>query len=325
MTRLVSRAMLIAGAAFLSAIFQVLAQEGNQSPVELNQKLPEFRTARQNWVAALGLLLYKTDIPYLFELDTLTYRDMSARDKLGLFTGPKERTEKWFTAFKVDLRNVTIEQAMKEILKDQPRYTYEVVEDGRCLHVFPRGIQEHRDWPLNRTVTEFSIEHQQTNTKWYRGVFGPFLLRYKVHIGEFDSINFSKRLMPRTFKNVTLRELLVQLSVMCRMQWIVEPFPEEEIKFRETYNKEYYERGYDIGRPGSNDWYQIHFFFLEDQPPTGSVQGKLRTPTSHRSIPLCVHTRLPRGRPRPLARLIRCCEDAQRSIRCASWIRTGSR
>ncbi len=249
---------------------RISAQDGNQPPIDLSRKLSEFRTVKPNWAIGLMVLLDRSGIPYLFELDTLTYQDMSVRDKLGLFRAPSEeqkrRIEKWATAFKVDLKDVTIEQAIKEILKDQPRYTYEIIGGGRCLHVFAHGIQERKDWPLNQPVPEFSINQEQINQGWYRKVLGVFLMKYQVHIGEFRGQEFVQKLQPRSFRNITLRELLTELAITCRMGWIVEPFPEEEIRFRDTHNKEYYERGYDIGRPGTNGWYQIHFSFLNEPP-----------------------------------------------------------
>lgn len=264
------KALLTTVVVLSGASLQVAAQVSNRSPIDLSRRLAEFQTERSSWASALGLLLDKTDIPYLLELETLTYQDMSVRYKLGLFTGSEEeRTERgrqWHTRFKVDLKDVTIEEALKRILKDQPRYTYEIAMDGRCLHIFPRGIQERKDWTLNQPVAKFTVDEQQINRKWYRGVFGPFLLKYQVHIGEFDSSDFSRRLVPRKFDNITLRELLMQLSAMCQMQWMVEPFPEEEIKAREIIDKKRFERGYDIGRPGSNGWYQIHFSFLGETP-----------------------------------------------------------
>lgn len=244
------------------------AQEVNGPPVDLSRKLTEFRIERRNWAVALMILLERNRIPYLLEMDTLTYRDMSVRDKLGLFNGSKEQQgekgRQWFTAFKVDLKDVTIDQVMKEILKDQPRYTYEVVADGRCLRVFPRDIQKREEWPLNRNVEEFSIEQQQLADKGYRKTFGVFLLKYQVHIAEFNWRGPSQCLSARVFHNVTLRKLLTELAATCHVGWAVEPLPEEEIKFREIHDKEYYERGYDIGRPGTNGWCQIHYSFLNE-------------------------------------------------------------
>jgi hypothetical protein len=278
MKTFIPRVLLTTGLVLLIMSARVPAQESNRPTVNLNAKLPEFQTVKPNWAIALLVLLHKTNIPYLLELDTLTYRDMSVRDKLGLFTGSEqarlERGTKWATAFKVDLKNVTVKDALNEILKDQPRYTYDLVENARCLHIFPRGIQERKEWPLNQPVPEFSISQEQINRAWYRKVFGVFLLKYQIHIGEFNGGEFAQSLNPQMYHDVSLRKLLTELSATYRVGWIVEPFPEEEIEFREVHNKEYYERGYDIGRPGSNNWYQIHYSFLDNRTPSDSAQSK---------------------------------------------------
>ena len=247
---------------------EVMTTETSQQPIDLGRKLTAFRTQRRNWVAAFMALMNQTETPYLLELDTLTYRDMSVRKRLGLFDGTadeqRRRGLEWANEFRINLKQTTIEEALRKILSGQPGYTYEVVSHGRCLHVFPQGIQERNGWPLNQLVADF-FTSRQVGDRWYRETFGPFLFKYQVHIGEFNSVEISQRLTPRRFAGVPLRQMLCDLAAMCQVGWILEPFPEEEMLAREAIDREYYERGYDIGRPGSNDWYQINFSVLESK------------------------------------------------------------
>lgn len=267
---------MVFGLASLAA--SVLAADFDpQVPVEippvtvLNKRLAVVQMRTPSWHIAVRSLASQNKIPCLLELDTLSLLDMTTRYKMGLFDKPlseKESSDR-LTKYKFELKNATFEEALREILKSDPRYTYELTEGGRCLHVFPRGILERSDWPLNHVVSGFHIDDRSTNNQWYRKVFGPFLFQHKVHIGIFRENGLDRRLKLKRYDDISLRQLLMALAVTLDVGWTIEPLPEEEIAVRETLAKrgicDY--RGYDIGQPIGPGWCQLHCHPLF--PPPG--------------------------------------------------------
>ncbi len=60
------------------------------------------------------------------------------------------------------------------------------------------------------------------------------------------------------FEGVALRTILADFSKKCRVGWICEPLPAEEVKYRvANWGGDFYPEGKNIEARGG-DWYQLH-------------------------------------------------------------------
>lgn len=256
----------------------LVPDSSSQAPVEsppvtlLHKRLGVLHIRTPSWHGAVRTLASENKLPYLLELDTLSYLDMTTRYKMGLFDkahSEKESIQR-LTKYKLDFGGGTLEGALKAILQSDSRYVYELTEEGRCLHVFPAGILKRTDWPLNRVASGFQISHESSNYQWYRKTLGRFLIPHKVHIGIFREDGMGPRLKPTVYPDITLRQLLMKLAVMGEVGWTIEPLPEEETAVRDTLAMrgicDY--RGYDIGKPSGSGWCQLHCHPLFPPPGT---------------------------------------------------------
>jgi hypothetical protein len=187
-----------------------------------------------------------------------------------------EKTEaeagKILTQFEVHLKDVSLEDTIKFILKNQPGYTYEVA-DGAVVHIYPVGIQGRPSWPLNAKVKQFAIERQEISQTWYRKQFEQLVDPLRIDLGKMQGRDFAGCLSPRIFEGVTLRQILMELSKACRIGWVFEPLPLTEVKVRRMdWGDSFYPQGERIEARGG-DWYQL---YGAPVGPDSIVDGVLR-------------------------------------------------
>jgi len=227
------------------------ARAGDPSPINLKRKLVSVDIDMPDWAKALNLFESRLGFPFLLELNTLTYRSAS------MYHGKTEAEAATLSKlFKVHLKNVTVEEAIKFILKDQAGYNYEVI-DGVVLHVYPNGIQNRTNYPLNTVVSNFAIEQKDISKDWYMKEFGALVDPMRIDLGNTYGYVFGTCLSPRVFHNVTLREILIALAKTCRTQWVFEPLPPDELRLRVAeWGDDFYPQGKRIEARGG-DWYQL--------------------------------------------------------------------
>src|SRR5207249_3599109 len=99
-------------------------------------------------------------------------------------------------------------------------------------HVYPVGIQDRADWPLNTVPNRFVIEERDITQQWYRKQFEELVDPLQIDLGNMHNTAFARCLTPRGFKEVTLRKILIELAKTCRFCWVFEPLPPEELNAR---------------------------------------------------------------------------------------------
>lgn len=245
----------------------LFAQVTDPTRLNLDRKLFAVDTESPTWQWALGFVLNRAGVPYLLESDRLAFRSHSR-----LRGKTEDEAEKIFTQFKVHLKDVTLEDTIRFILKDQPNYRYEVV-DGFLLHIYPVGIEKRPDWPLNATIKHFAIERKDISEEWYRKQFEGLVTPLQVDVGTIVNRGFTRCLSPRVFEGLTLRQLLIELSKTCRYFWIFEPLPPEEVRVRiQDWGDGFYPQGKKIESHGG-EWFQLT---CEPLPTEGVVNGVLK-------------------------------------------------
>lgn len=228
------------------------AQAAETARLDLNREFVKVDTEDPTWEWALGLVLNRANVPYLLETDRLSFNSRSR-----MHGRTEAEAGKIFTQFKVHLKDVTLEDAIKFILKDQPNYRYEVVE-GTVLHIYPVGIQNRTNWPLNSVVNQFAIEDKDISKGWYRKQFEGLVDPLRIDLGTMRNERLAACLSPRVFQGVTVRQVLIELSKTCRCCWVFEPLPPEELKVRMTdWGDGFYPQGKKIAARGG-DWYQLY-------------------------------------------------------------------
>ncbi len=222
--------------------------------IDLRRRLVRVDIERPTWSRALHFLSARLGFSIFLEINTLDYRSES------LLHGKTESEAAAFVMQRgVHLRNVTVEEAIQSLLKDHPDYRYEIV-GGSLLHVYPEGIQRRADWPLNTRVEKFAIEQEEISADWYRKKFEAFVDPMRIDLGNVAGSAFGACLSRRVFSKIALREILIELSKTCRVDWVFEPLPPEELNLRiASWGAGFYPQGKKIQARGG-DWYQLHCF-----------------------------------------------------------------
>lgn len=262
-----SAAVAITAGTWLVAVAQTCLAGTTVPPVQqidLGRKIKEVAIVRPTWAHGLDLLLTRSGIPFLLEVSTLTYRsEMMMRGKT------EAEASRITTQFRVNLKDVTIEEAVRIILKDVPDYRYEII-NGTVLRVYPANIESRPYWPLNAVVQGFAIEQVNISTRWYRQEFEKMLDPFNVDLGNIYGRHFAKCLKPRTFQATTLRQILIELTKTCDTAWVFEPLPADEVQLRILdWGDGFYPQGREILKRGG-DWYQLHYSPIERK--SGSVE-----------------------------------------------------
>jgi hypothetical protein len=228
------------------------AQVAEPARLDLNRRFAKVDTEKPTWEWALELVLNRASVPSLLETDRV-----AIHSRARMHGKTEAEAEKIFAQFKVHLKDVTLEDTIKFILKDQPNYRYEVV-DGSVLHVYPVGIQNQTNWPLNSVINHFAIEQKDISKGWYRKQFEGLVDPVRIDLGTMRNERLAACLSPRVFEGVTIRQVLIELSKTCRCQWVFEPLPPEELKVRiEEWGDGFYPQGKKIEARGG-DWYQLY-------------------------------------------------------------------
>jgi len=223
---------------------------GEPDRIALERKLVSVDIELPTWTHVLNVFLARLGYPFLLELDTLSYRSASLLHN-------KTEAQAMLMRYRLHLKNVTVEDVLKFILKDQPRYRYKVI-DGAVIHIYPDGIEKRHNWPLNVVLQDFPIEEKDISEAWYLDQFMALAEPMRIDLGQAPGREFATCLSPKLFRGFTLRQLLIELSKTCRTQWVFEPLPPTELKIRiSAWGASAYPQGERIKQSGG-DWYQLH-------------------------------------------------------------------